>query len=290
MLREIARKAGIGKAFLHVRQLLNRLWHGHQALGKSGISEALQVEKRIEDSKPYFASIKNKYAGRRGFVIGNGPSLKLEDLEKIKDEITIAANKVYLAFDKVSWRPSFLTIADPLVWDKVQKDIWLHHDNISIPSYLPEFQESKGRAKTFRYLGTAPDLARENGVFHFSDNFCVGAYAGYTVTYENIQLAVHLGLNPIYIIGCDHFYRGESKQTANNSIETTCEGNHFLPGYRKLGEIVKVAPIEEMTESYQQARLFAEAHGIEILNATRGGYLEVFARVNFDEIIEIAGK
>jgi hypothetical protein len=190
-----------------------------------------------------------------------------------------------MAFDKVSWRPSFLTIADPLVWEKVQKEIWLHHESVSIPSYLPKLEESNGRAKTFRYLGTAPDLKREKGVFHFSDNLCIGAFAGYTVTYENLQLAAHLGLNPIYVIGCDHFYIGESKHAADSSIETTCEGNHFLPGYRKLGEIVKAAPIEAMTESYQRARLFAESHGIQIFNATRGGYLEVFERVNFDEII-----
>ncbi len=33
------------------------------------------------------------------------------------------------------------------------------------------------------------------------------------------------------------------------------------------------------------AKNYADSHGIKILNATRGGKLEVFERVNFDEIV-----
>ena len=32
-------------------------------------------------------------------------------------------------------------------------------------------------------------------------------------------------------------------------------------------------------------RTYAESNGIEILNATRGGKLEAFERVNFDELM-----
>ena len=35
----------------------------------------------------YLLSLKNKHKGRRAFIIGTGPSLKLEDLEKLEGEI-----------------------------------------------------------------------------------------------------------------------------------------------------------------------------------------------------------
>ncbi len=43
--------------------------------------------------------------------------------------------------------------------------------------------------------------------------------------------------------------------------------------------------IEEVTRAYQKARLYFEDHGGRIVNATRGGKLEVFERVNFDKLM-----
>ena len=63
-----------------------------------------------EELKKY----KDIHKGKRIFVIGNGPSLKYDDLEKLKKnkEICIAANKIYLAFDNTKWRPNYLCISD----------------------------------------------------------------------------------------------------------------------------------------------------------------------------------
>ncbi len=232
------RNLGIGKILLNVRQIIAGSKTLKPNLDKLKIRINSENERRVNESLSFFAGLKNKFQGKRGFVIGNGPSLRLEDLELLKNEVTLAANKVYLAFDKVSWRPTYLTIVDPLVWQKVQDDIWKHHNHVLIPSYLPELKGNTGKAKTFLYLGNASDLWRENGGIHFSDDFSVGAYGGYTVTYENLQFAVYLGLNPIYIIGCDHFYKGETKAVPNTPIKTIDASNHFLPGYRAPGVIV----------------------------------------------------
>ena len=68
--------------------------------------------------KKYYASIQKKQAersrlqkfyntkvGKRCFIIGNGPSLRIEDLERIKDD-TFAVNRIYKIFDKTFWRPA----------------------------------------------------------------------------------------------------------------------------------------------------------------------------------------
>ena len=39
-----------------------------------------------------------------------------------------------------------------------------------------------------------------------------------------------------------------------------------------------------MYAAYKGAKIYAEKHGITILNATRGGRLEVFDRVDFDNL------
>ena len=43
--------------------------------------------------------------------------------------------------------------------------------------------------------------------------------------------------------------------------------------------------VDSTTYSYITAKKYADTHGIRILNATRGGELEVFDRVNLDEVI-----
>ena len=59
--------------------------------------------------------LRNIYLGRRCFILGNGPSLRVDDLGRLKGEITFASNKIYLAFDKTEWRPSYFTLCDLLV-------------------------------------------------------------------------------------------------------------------------------------------------------------------------------
>lgn len=284
MLRRIAHKIGIRRLALECRQLVTGEWQRQRAQRRTVQEQQKDAERRIADSHSYFASIKNKFAGQRGFVIGNGPSLKLADLEKMKDEVTLAANKVYLAFDKVSWRPTFITVADPLLWEKVQDEIWKHHDTILVPSYLADIRGVQGKTQTFRFLGLAPDWAQKTPGSYFSSDLGVGMFGGYTVTYENLQLAAHLGLNPIYIIGCDHYYKGETRTMPETPIVTKDASNHFLPGYRTPGEVVNPAPIAEMDESYRQARDYCSGKNIKIINATRGGHLEVFERADFDEL------
>ena len=54
----------------------------------------------VKKSKSFWKENYKKYEGKRCFIIGNGPSLKLEDLNRLKNEITIASNKIYLIFNK----------------------------------------------------------------------------------------------------------------------------------------------------------------------------------------------
>ena len=87
----------------------------------------------------YYNNLKDIHKGKRGFVIGNGPSLKIEDLDNLNNEITIASNKIYLAFEETKWRPKFYTVADPILWPKIKNKI-LNYDlrSIHIPSYLDD--------------------------------------------------------------------------------------------------------------------------------------------------------
>lgn len=242
----------------------------------------LRARLRAFGSKSYFDSLRNIHQGKRGFVIGNGPSLKLPDLDRIKDEVTIASNRVYLAFDQVQWRPTYFTIADPQVWRKYGPELHEFFEQVHIPSCLKPWPGITIKKRQWYPLPPVP--MPFDGKPCFSNNFADGAHGGCTVTFDNLQLAVHLGMNPIYLIGCDHYYEGESGTGAEGSVYSKGEQNHFISGYRKVGEKAGAAPIPKMTNAYVHAREYGKANGIQIFNATRGGHLEVFPRVDFDSL------
>lgn len=60
------------------------------------------------------AAYKDIYTGQRCFLIGNGPSLRAEDLTRLHEagEITFAFNRVYNIFEQTPWRPTFYISQD----------------------------------------------------------------------------------------------------------------------------------------------------------------------------------
>jgi len=247
------------------------------ALAKK-IMRVRKLAKRFtEEDRQYWISLKDLHKGKRGFVIGNGPSLTMSDLEMLKDEVTIASNKIYLAFDQTQWRPSYYTAADPILWEKIKREINIYFDVIHVPTYLDKENEANTRYWKSTHMGL---LER------FSGDMSKRTYSGQTITYENIQLAVHLGLDPIYIIGCDHNYPGEKNVKAGVAIQQSEHQSHFIKNYRKKGEVVLPASIIDMEIAYQAARDYCDAHDIRIYNATRGGQLDVFERIDLDSVLK----
>lgn len=275
-----------------VRGLKRVLKRGSQWLGvrqqpiRNAVSEA--QEGRIQESLAYYRSLKDKFRGRRGFVIGNGPSLRMADLDRLNDEVTVASNKVYLAFPHVNWRPTIFTVVDPLVWEKIRSEIPSEIAHVHLPHYFEPGTGLDRPIHVWRTLGYGGELRerdrRFNGV-EFSTDVTEGLYGSCTVTFENLQMAVHLGLSPIYIIGCDHYYAGESNAQRGQRVVAGNFNNHFLPNYRQPGEQVNPAQITNMNRGYREARIFSDRLRIPILNATRGGHLEAFLRVDFDSVI-----
>lgn len=249
---------------------------------KQGYVEAMACINETR-STPRLAAIKNLHKGRRGFVIGNGPSLNMRDLTKLKNEVTIAANKIYLSFSETEWRPQYVTVCDSLVWKKIKHSLHNHYDTVFVPSTF-DTTECLADCISYRYLGNSVKADGSANSDAFSTDLAIGAYGGYSVTYDNLQLAVHLGLNPIYLLGCDHYYAGETCKTPDVPVSANSI-NHFSSEYRTAGEQVNPAPINLMTTAYAIASEFTSKHGVSIVNATRGGHLDVFERADLDAVL-----
>lgn len=242
------------------------LWFYHSFFNK----------KLIQSSKNFWKKNYKKYNGERVFIICNGPSLKIKDLDLLKDEYSIASNKIYLSFDETEWRPNFLTVSDRILWRKIKNEIYNFYQPVIVTSNL--VGQNNNKSFLIKNMGS---FKNNNG---FSTNMNQGIFGGRTVTYNNIQLAVHLGFKEIYLIGCDHFY--EETTPTSSTIVKHNEGvqNHFHKDYRQKGEKVNYAPIEIMEEAYMNAKNNLDKLNVKIYNASRITHLKIFEKINFEDI------
>ena len=217
-------------------------------------------------------------------VVGNGPSLNSKDLESLSEIPSIASNKIFLLFENTSWRPDLYTICDNLLAFKLRSKVF------------HEFQHVLCSHRTFYMLRKARNKVpwRDISFDEFLNTFNkksweidprYGIFEAFTITIQNIQLAIWLGAKKIYLIGIDHFYKEEQAKSAGKKLSH--DGvNHFHPEYRKKGEIVNNAPVEKMNRSYKIMKQFADLHGVEIINISRKTALDVYPHINIDDFIK----
>lgn len=236
-----------------------------------------------------FSDLKNIYSGKRGFIVATGPSLRVEDLECLRNEISFSCNKIYLAFNETQWRPTVYSIIDRLVAEDL-KDIVHTVDAIKIFSSVAKtFMDNK---KDIRWLKDLPsptvDRKRQS---NFSKDISIGTYGGHSVVYTLMQIAYHMGIQELYLIGLDfNFERSKDtgeRTSANEAIlEQGSETNHFHPDYRKKHALWTEPRLDIMYDAFACAKKAFEDDGRIIINASRSTKLDLFQKADFDTLFK----
>ncbi len=235
------------------------------------------------DNVKLLKGFKNKYINERCFIIGNGPSLNVVDLEKLKNEITFGFNRIYYIFKNTNWRPTFYCSEDiKIVTNSVEEINNLDIEYKFIPVILNhDYNININNAVYFnhKYTKDNPPLP------DFSDDISKYIGCGSTVTYSAIQIAAYMGFKEIYLLGVDHSfarYRNEKGEI----VEDKNLKDYFCEEYNKDKEKLDIPSTVDSTLAYQKAEEYSRQHGFRIYNATRGGKLEVFERVDFDKLFD----
>jgi hypothetical protein len=225
--------------------------------------------------------LKNKHLGKRCFIIGNGPSLRINDLEKLKNEITFAFNRIYYLFDKTEWRPTYYCSEDDKTIFKSKEGINnLELESKFFPVIFPWDYNIHFKNATYYIF----KFGNSNVEPKFSNDIVKGIYWGNTVSYTAIQLAVYMGIKEIYLIGIDHNFSKMINDKGEIAIDETAK-DYFSERYNNDKDDLYIPNIQISTRAFMAAKKYADTHNIKIYNATRGGKLEVYERVDFDKII-----
>ncbi|MFZ0430476.1 MAG: hypothetical protein WAO20_20325 [Acidobacteriota bacterium] len=236
--------------------------------------------------------LRNRHQGQRGFVIGNGPSLRMEDLDRLhaRGEICLASNKIFLAFGHTAWRPAYYGVEDKDIARRSSEEIDRLLDCPCLTAdYLVEYLPPTPQRVYFRLLSRVQPPDRPA----FSENLLHGINCGGTITYTLLQLAAWLGLREVYLLGVDFSYDlgvvREHRDFKGFKEYSHLEGqrkNYFSPDYFKPGEYNVAPDLPASLCAYESARQFCHERGrMLIRNATRGGKLEVFERSDIDRLL-----
>ena len=223
------------------------------------------------------------YEGKRCFIIGNGPSLTVEDLELLKDEITFAANRIYRMYEQTDWRPTFWMCVDPYILES-DKDKIAKLPGIKFVSNQIEHAGIDAGEELYWIYNHQPyriNKYSDRIRVKFSEDVSKVFEAGETVTYNAIQFAVYMGFKEIYLLGVDHSYSQRMDSKGRLQIDRSIK-DYF--GDVKT-EKFNIQNYTVSTEAYRSALAYANAHGIQIFNATRGGKLDVFPRISLDAVV-----
>ena len=246
------------------------------------------------------------YRGQRCFVMGNGPSLNDTPLNLLEGEYVWGFNRCHLLFDRIAWRPAFYTsVDDRVVPDTAPEINRLVGDLPDTLFFFPKAFGLHGLIKPahnvlwFEQRMMDPSRGARG---YFSLDPTDFLRTPNTVTITALQLAVYMGFDPIYLIGCDTSYTvpddviaegagrdpgtGEKIEGYNLTSLRDNDPNHFDPTYFGKGAKWHAPNVNGMLYGYRCAKEICDVEGVRVFNATVGGQLEIFPRVRFETLFE----
>jgi len=231
----------------------------------------------------------NAFIGERCFIIGNGPSLNKHDLSLLKGEYTFGVNGIFYKTEETGFYPYFYVVEDSSVM-KENIEAIKSYDKPKYKFFPTVYKNLHGKNdKTIFFKmnrGFYEKSSLNYAVPRFSTDASDQLFCGQSVTHINLQLAYFLGFTEIYLIGMDFSYviPKSHKRTGDVLLSDTDDDNHFHPNYFGKGKTWKDPKLDRVEMNYRQAKLVYNSTGRQIYNASVGGKLEVFDRVDYKSL------
>lgn len=236
------------------------------------------------------APLRDKHKGQTAYVIVNGPSLAEQDIMHLKDAVTFVVSGFWKHDAVLRWQPTYYSLLDRNFFTDTPATRAFYkslHERIHGSTYfVPLFRGHDAVVSRkilpmdrTHFVATMGWQTPGNDLTHIVQSFAgVSSFA--------LSQAIYMGCNPIYLLGFDHDY------LANRGLD-----RHFYKGGTIQGHQHTNVPLadripydEEMRANtrlwtnYRVLKAAAEHQGIQIFNATRGGYLDVFDRVDYQTL------
>jgi hypothetical protein len=284
-----------GKKMRHVNQIINHVKIKILTTLKTQLEKKLnKYELRIEISKKERNILdRNKYLYNRhinkpAFVIANGPSLAKLNLRKLENYLKFAMSGFWKHEILNEWQPDYYCLTDKTFF----------RDSESIIEFYKNLEE-RIKSTYLLPLMNGRSFIEKNNLLTNGDKYYFLTYGddgsgdfskkirGFqSVATFALANAVNMGCSPIYLIGYDHDFlanRGIAQHFYQGAIikdhwSNTLRLDQFSSYYAEMKSVMR------LWDDYYFIKKLADSRGIKIYNATENSYLDIFDRVNFDDI------
>lgn len=265
-----------------------------------GFRDALRAGYAYAINRKYFPGLtqnrrfQNRHRGERCFIVCNGPSVKAQNLKALKGEVVISVSSGYHHPDYQEYSPRYHCTPQFTMSSEFTEEIAVR--------WLTEIHASVGSAEIFHSIQEAPLIQRHNLYPGRDINYlCMaGSFTGNyhqnidltrivpgvtTVPIMALMIALYMDFKEIYLLGADH-----------DSYKSR-EYHYFYDPSRQFGGGVTsfTGPVDtpvaeelliyyQVFMQYRALQSIAQARGITIYNATRGGALEELPRINLEDV------
>ncbi|WP_271617364.1 hypothetical protein [Bradyrhizobium sp. CCBAU 51745] len=234
---------------------------------------------------------RHRHQGQRCFILCNGPSVKRQDITVLKGEHVFSVSSGYHHPDYSTLSPIYHLVP------QLTYGLLTREDAIN---WFREMDGRLGRATLFLNY-TEEALVRDSGLFRGRDIRYVtlaGTFQDYdplalpdiskripgvqSVAIMCLMAAMYMGFTEIYLLGTDHdhFRTGEYNYFYEPTLlrgkdpSTDTKGNIVGSLYDEL------SALKVLWEQYRWIKRVAGLHGIRIFNASAGGALDEFPRID----------
>lgn len=244
--------------------------------------------------------LKDIHKGKRCFIIGNGPSLKNQDLSFLKNEVTFVTNWFVNAdlYDQID--PKYYCVSshemfggwnkpDPVLNEDFYKAMVAKAGNaikffsFAFADYLKEQRMFGNNDLRFLLFERPKNLVDE--INDFSLDLSRHLDDAYTVVLTMcVPLAIHMGIKEIIFVGCDCDYGIASPEDKKKYFYDSSLHKTSTTKFENLQRIWSDnGPI---FTAYEIVSRVANKCGVKLVNATHGGKLEVLPRVDYKELFQ----
>ncbi len=253
------------------------------------------------------SEFKNKYDGKRCFIIGNGPSIKKVDFSKLSDEITFTVNQLPRNPEFAKLKTTFHVWADARFFDIDENK----PEDIELLNIMRNVN-SEGNKPVVFYKDVAYQMIKK---FHLDEELKIyyyqqGGFDSYrlinadidftnlvpgfsTVIQYIICLAVYMGFKEIILLGCDCTGIVSTAESRIGKAENSAYGYSISSNEKKrLEKVQKLTSFRDemqwwvhIFDDYKILDEYCKKHGAKLLNATNPTLLENIERVNLDELL-----
>lgn len=249
-----------------------------------------KIYEKVKNNKKYY----NIHKGERCFILGNGPSLKIQDLSFLKNEVLFTVNQFYRTEFSKDIDSAYHFWADPTFFDNSNPN---NKEIVSLIKAANKNTVTFFESVAFDYVNNMRiDEDIDCSFFKAGIPVYDNVYIDFTKTVSGcatvvqyaIEMAIFMGFSEIYLLGCDMTGIITTIEAKENKI---LSGGYSYTLSEVEKERIKTLSSEVSMESqflgwgrmfagYRTLNDYCQKRGIILANATLGGVLDNIPRVD----------